>query len=66
MSMSLYIGLIPFEVAPTVATIVRHQVVTLWLMSVGRADRTVQFNEHQSLSPGEQYRRHLANGGYRP
>lgn len=66
MSMSLYIGLVPFEVAPIVVTLAKHQISTVCAVARGRFERKLEFQNHLALTPSEQYRYHIRNGGYRP
>lgn len=66
MSMSIALGAIPFEVAPTVVALARYQARSIWLMAAGRAEARIRHARHIQLPAHEQYRRHIASGGYRP
>lgn len=64
--MSIPFGSIPFDITPIVVKCFFDQVSFLALVARARAERKRLRAEHLALDPHEQYRRHIANGGYRP
>jgi hypothetical protein len=62
----MYVGIIPFDVAPVLLTIVRYQIAMLALLSYCRYESKRRYVQHLCLTPGEQYRQHMQQGGYRP
>ncbi len=64
MGMMLYLGLPPSLVVPLVLWLAQMQ--ALRIIVAMRYLQATQRQQHLALSPGEQYRRHLQAGGYRP
>jgi hypothetical protein len=64
MGYMLYLGLPPSLAIPLGIWLAQMQ--TLKMMIAVRYLQAIERQRHLALSPGEQYRRHLKAGGYRP